>query len=1121
MRWILWVGVLLYSSINWVSAQSKVVKFRNLNSADGLSQVTIYDIFQDHRGLIWIGTSDGLNKYDGRTFEVYQHQPEDSTSISNNDIRFIFEDSKYRLWIGSSSGLDRLDWKVNGFRHYRHVPADPQSFSSNYISDMVEDRQGNLWVATKHEREHLHRFEPESGLCQRYTNPISQSPVNKMLIDSQDQIWLLHEDHSITGFSLSQKSFFRINDKLPGEPLCIFEDRQNRIWIGLDEGGVVKHQVGSDSWTTLAPGPERKGSIGNDVVRDIIEDENGHLWMATYGGLSYLDKKTDRFTNFRDEALNPVSIASNFLFCLLRDRSNRIWIGSTDAGISIIDPQTQQFQHYASLGTSQNSLSNNAVWSLTESTDRILWIGTSGGLNRLDRNTNELRSFLHDPANPRSLSHNRVWSLAAENAQTMWVGTSAGLNKMEILEDGGAAFTAYQYDPMDSTTISSNSIRNILIDRSGRFWVGTTQDGLNFFDRGTGAFKRIYHHPGKANSLSDNRIRALLEDRSDRFWIATSNGLNLFDRSTNQFQSFYHQYGDATSLSDSQVRCLAEDGNGQIWIGTERGLNLLEEVTADGKAKFRTIRVGNKLNDDRIYSLQVDSENNLWLGTNRGLLHYAPGSGTLRTYDTRDGLQANEFNQGASYSNQAGEMFFGGVNGFNIFDPLSVQPLEESPAVIFTNLSVLHADAQLGEGNHLRQHINVAEDIYLNYSDKTFSIAFTTLHFSGSQKDRFAYRLVPFEEEWVYIEGRNFAYYTNLPPGEYAFQVKAADSHGQWKETFHSIGVHIHPAFWQTWWFRTLLVLTVLLISVALYRWRIHSLLNSKHQLEVKVKERTEQLRQQKEELEGTLADLRRTQTTLIQQEKMASLGQLTAGIAHEINNPINFIASSLKALKLDFEDISPLLEKIIALPDSNPKEGALAEVNAISKSIDTPFLKQEIEELLGSIERGTYRTQSIISSLRTFSRDRRESFIKADINEAIESTLIILGNKLKKRITVAKDFGELPSVKCQISKINQALLNIIDNAIQAIEGEGQIIIGTKQEGEKVLISIRDTGTGMDMETQKKIFEPFFTTKEVGKGTGLGMAISYSIIEDHNGKIHINSELGKGTEFVVELPINP
>jgi len=401
-------------------------------------------------------------------------------------------------------------------------------------------------------------------------------------------------------------------------------------------------------------------------------------------------------------------------------------------------------------------------------------------------------------------------------------------------------------------------------------------------------------------------------------------------------------------------------------------------------------------------------------------------------------------------------------------------------------------------------------------------------------RPKYAYKLENKDDTWKYPNNQNIAFYDNVPPGNYVFRVKAANNDGIWNEKGTSIKVIIQPTFVQTWYFKASLILGGIGLGYLIYLNRVRSLRQRSETLEKMVKERTEQLENKSEQLESknlelasTVKTLKETQQQLVVSEKMASLGQLTAGIAHEINNPINFISSNVQALKMDFQDMQNVLKKVKELEKTTNPKHLTNELIRLGQQLDYDLLEEEISELLAGIERGTERTVNIVSSLRIFSRNSTDNFAKADIHEGLDSTITILNSQFNGHITIEKAYGNLPPIKCQISRLNQVFLNIINNSIQAINAKsngvlhpGIIKISTKKMGNQVQISIKDNGNGMNEETLKRLFEPFYTTKDVGEGTGLGLSISYGIIEQHNGKIDVSSTLGKGTEFLIYLPIN-
>ena len=414
----------------------------------------------------------------------------------------------------------------------------------------------------------------------------------------------------------------------------------------------------------------------------------------------------------------------------------------------------------------------------------------------------------------------------------------------------------------------------------------------------------------------------------------------------------------------------------------------------------------------------------------------------------------------------------------------------------------------------------------LSSSDNSISFEFAALNYTLPEKNSYAYKLENFDPTWR-TGSNTFAMYTNLAPGDYTFMVKAANNDGQWNDDPTELKVVIEPTLVQTWYFKVGIFFALIGLSYLLFKTRVKQLQRNQQQLEETVRDRTQQLQSQKEELEKALETLRETQNQLLTSEKMASLGQLTAGIAHEINNPINFISSNVQALKMDFKDVQDVLQKVKALENHQDLKNGIRELLQVGKQMDVQLLQKEINQLLAGIERGTERTVSIVSSLRTFSRNSNETFMSSDIHEGLDSTLTILNSQFNGHINVIKNYGDIPLIPCQIGRLNQVFLNIINNAIHAIDAQplgdqypGKIAITTSQQNGDVNIEISDNGVGMDGMTQKRIFEPFYTTKDVGEGTGLGLSISYGIIEQHRGNIEVKSQEGAGTIFHITLPVS-
>jgi signal transduction histidine kinase len=492
------------------------------------------------------------------------------------------------------------------------------------------------------------------------------------------------------------------------------------------------------------------------------------------------------------------------------------------------------------------------------------------------------------------------------------------------------------------------------------------------------------------------------------------------------------------------------------------------------------------------------------------LSKFNPKTGEFTNFDKSDGLQNNEFNSAACYKTSDGEMLFGGINGFNIFHPENISKNSVIPSVVFSDLKIINKKVYFGDQSPLEKSIVTSNEINLSYHDYIFSIEFAALSFISPHKNKYAYKLEGFDKDWISTDYKNrLATYTNLEGGTYIFRVKASNNDGVWNENGASIIINITPPVWKSWWFRILLFLIVFISAIIFYRLRINAIKTQKDFLEKTVREKTREvvaqkseleaineelsasnheLQNQREELKSTLQILQNAQLQIVQSEKMASLGILAAGVAHEINNPLNFIQGGIEGLEMYFQQ---------NLKDHLP----------------------EVNTFINGIQVGLERAASIVTSMSHYSRNDTKGKSDCNIQTIIENCLVILQNQIKNRIAVFKDFCPEPLiVHGNDGKLHQAMLNILANSVQAINDEGNIKITTWKENKKIIITVEDNGCGISSENLTKIFDPFFTTKEPGKGTGLGLAITYTIIKEHQGTIEFDSKPGTGTTIKITLP---
>jgi ligand-binding sensor domain-containing protein/signal transduction histidine kinase len=837
----------LQNAPNPLHSRTTSVRFDRITVEDGLSQNAVLTIFQDHRGFIWMGTEDGLNKYNGYDFSIYKHDPEDPTTLADSLVSKIYEDQEGVLWLGTRSGLDRYNPSEDTFTHFQNDPSDPTSLSGTWVIAITEDREGTLWIGT--DDGGLNRFNPETESFTHYTHDpddpksISDDSARVIYEDSRGNLWIGTRD-GLNRFNRQSQTFYHHNNapddpfSLSGENIsAILEDKQGTIWIATEGSGLYYFQESRNSLSQLQNNPLNPNSLSHDRVRALYEDQAGNLWVGTQNGLDQLDPNGYSFIHFLHDPGDPYSLSSNSIWSIYEDRTGGLWFGTYGGGVSKYTHSGNKFTLYQNRATDPNSLSDNMVWSIAKDQLGALWIGTfNGGLNRLDPSRNVFSHYRHDPVDPHSLSSDDVRAILQDSSGTLWIGTSGGLDRFDAQAGN---FIHYRHDPENPNSLSENRVLVLLEDRSGYLWIGTRSAGLNRLDPNSGEFTRFQHNEDDETSLSDNRIWSLYEDRTGAIWVGTLGGLNLWEESTQKFIRYNHDPENPQSLSNDAIFSIYEDETGAIWIGTWG--DGLERFNRDTQT-FTHYTEKQGLPNNVIYGIEPDNEGNLWMSTNMGLSRFDPRTETFKNYDVRDGLQNNEFNVGAHFRASDGKLYFGGIQGFNSFYPDQVMDNPNIPPVVITTFATFNQTVQtdLPDG----------EEIHLSYKDNYISFEFAALDYSAPEKNLYAYKLEGFDRDWIEAGTRRYASYTNLKGGDYIFRVIGSNNDGVWNEVGTSILIRITPPIWETWWFIGIIAIAVLALTITGFRLRVRGIEARSTELENLVEERTHEIEHRTEELE-------------------------------------------------------------------------------------------------------------------------------------------------------------------------------------------------------------------------------------------------------------------------------
>lgn len=861
VRCLLYGATAFLCGLGWtstaISAQSDAatfppMRFDRITLDDGLSQSNIFTILQDSRGLMWFGTENGLNRYDGYDFVVFKRERGNPAALSNDYIYDIVEDRDGSLWIASNGGgLARMDVHSETFTSYRHEPGNSKTVSDNVIRKLLLDPDGTIWLGTLGSG--VDRFDPQQGVIAHYQFSTPENPdkdVNDVFAlhrDLSGRLWigtnngLVQLDPETGRFQHYRHS----NDdagSLSGDRVrAIFEDRLGEIWVGTFNDGLNRLNRATGSFEHFRHDAATPATLSGNRVSSIFEDSSGRLWVGTSDGLNLLDRETGSFVRYGHDNRDATSLGDSSITEIFEDRSGMLWVGTRNRGLNKWNPRSwalghNRAQELAEAGDVQPNVSSFVV----DDSGR-LWIGTFGdGLHAVDRSRKLTSTYRHDPADPNSISDNRVMSLAGDRAGNIWIGTmTGGLNR---LDPHTGKNTVFMHDADDPASLSANGVMAVFEDSKGFVWVGTYGGGANRFDPSTGKFTRFLPSAEQPHSISSNRVRAFAEDRTGKIWIGTdAGGLNLFDPETLSFHHFRHDPFDMRTLADDTIYAINVDAAGSVWIGTQGGgLDRVVGSASDpSNISFANLSQANGLTNDVIYGVQTDSTGVVWLSTNFGISRYNPHTGDIRNLHRKDGLQSEEFNSGAHYRSESGELFFGGPNGFNAFQPEDVKSSSAIPPIVLT--AVFDGNDRLRTDKPF-DHSN---GIDISYKNDVVSFEFAALDYTASERNQYRYKLEGFDKEWMNLGNRRRVTYTDLNDGQYLLRVQAANSDGVWNEAGFAVPVRVSPAPWDTWW--AYLGYFAMAVQLAVFLWLGHRRKVAReeaysHRLENEVRERTERL---------------------------------------------------------------------------------------------------------------------------------------------------------------------------------------------------------------------------------------------------------------------------------------
>jgi len=1101
IRWPLFLSLLLIILGLPYILSSQDFQFERIPNELGLSQNLISAIVQDDQGFLWVGTKDGLNRFDGYHFKVFKNDPADSTSISDSYIKSLYIDNQNRMWVGTSGGLNIYDPEQEAFydvlskENIRSV-VGADIIINNEISDLIQDRNGTFWLATN-----------GSGICRMVVSSDSSQVkvldlqvigkkegllkdiVKYIIEDKTGELWINMPGciqrlsyHTKTGaYELSAFSYndLELNAKWRNKTKMLRHFKNGKWQEETRILGLTKGENGT-VWIITPPGivqwdPSRADFSYYPVAELLanypvfvnslehgfgITNKSNQLWFGGYNGLLVFDVKERAEAN----TIYPLSLAlhtkmdglpDNFyptVASMYEDESGVVWIGSLGLGLYKMVPGAQPFLHYP---LEQISPSIPSVRAIAETGDGSIWIATTSfRFFRFDRTTGQC-DFIKLNRADRPNYEGYIRSVYPDRNGYLWVNNDEGVARLSLEEGSVTGKKVYTVDPSEG---GGNVVYDIEQGPDGKIWLITGRK-FGWLDQRTQTFHGLPYLSPEIDARSARNFPCIYPHSDATFWLGTLDGLKHFDPLTQQFTTYRNDPNDAYSLSNNTVRCIRADPENPtdiLWIGTAGGgLNRFEVKT--GKCERFGIEEG--LPDNVIYGILDDPEGNLWLSTNQGLCKFNSQTYKVYKYTTADGLQDNEFNTGAYFKSKSGELFFGGLNGFNAFYPENVKESRYQPSVVITDFKLSNQSVDHRQPDApVNASISQTKAITLSHKEKVLTFEFAALDFTNPEKNEYAYRLLNFEEEWQYVGSQRIATFTNLAPGTYTFQVKGTNHDGVWNEMPTALEITILPPWWRTWWAYIGYLLALISVIILVYRFQL-----------------TRQLAQAEAENLRTIDQFK---------------SRFYTNITHEFRTPLTVILGMLEQIQgyqkersLIRRNSQKLLRLINQMLDLSKLESHKLSLHLVKADI-IPYLR--------------YLTESFHS-----------------LAEAKEIELVFQPDVQQ----YVMDFDE--------DKIQHIIYNLFSNALKFTEAGGTVLFRIKEtfeEGEPQLeLQIQDTGRGIAADALPYIFDRFYQTgasrsSNYSKGTGVGLALTKELVQLMGGTIAVNSELEKGTTFTVLLP---
>ena len=1026
--------------------------FKNITIEDGLSQSTVETIYQDSKGYIWIGTNDGLDRYNGYEFKHYKHDKYDKNSIANNYIVDIIEDKNGYIWVSTIGGLSRINPDKDEIKNY-YSKEDSGNLSNSNLWQILCTKDNRLIASTidglnvydKNKDKFTRILYKEGELPSQYIYSLEEDINGHIWVGTDNGLVELDKDLNIV------KSY---QDAIGDSDVYnVYDDSKGNIWVCTLDNGLFKINLDDNSVENYKNN-NSKISIPSNNVRDIISDSEGKLWIATDKGLCTFDYEREEFITYNKKSYQSNSLIDDEIFCLLKDSSGLIWIG-TYSGISRFNPNSN-FTHFKLDPYEDNSISGNVIHGIYEDDDKTLWIGTNeSGVNIING-----ESIKHLNKENSNIVSDLIEDITGFK-NYIFIGTNEGLSVLVKNDKTAKNYTITNYTTKDG--LPSNKIRSLFIDSKGYLWIGTKK-GLAILDINNNKIIDVTYILDEMG-VSDKFIRAVYEDSKGNYYIGCflEGGLIKINPNTKEYKIYKNIENDDSSISNNSIRYINEDLYGNILVGTSHGINILNLSTD----KFNHYTEKDGLINNTIYGILVDKNNGIWMSTNAGISKLSTEDATFKNFTITDGLQSNEFNGRACFKSKDGNMYFGGINGFNVFNSQDIELSTFEPKVIFDNFEI--------NGTNKKDISNIK----FKSNENNIKINFFTNDYKNTKTTQYYYKLEGLENEWN-MTNSNSLVFANLGSGDYTLKIKTITQHGVMSDE-SSVHFTINPPIWRSN-YAICIYLILIIISILRYMHKVNT-------LDRLVNERTNKLRKEMEKNEQLF-------------KKVLSLEQnknnYFVNLSHELRTPLNVLSSINQLIK-----------------EFTKKDNFI-----------TP---EKLSYYMGIMDRNCSRLLSLINNLIDHTKIENNSYIinkkDEDIVYLVEETVLDMKDYIEEKgleLIFDTDVEE-KVIRCDKVDIERCIINLVGNAVKFTPEGGLIEVLLQDLDDKVKIIVKDNGIGISEENQKIIFDRFNQvvdeSSEQKGGSGLGLTITKQLITLHNGEIYVESEVGVGSEFIIILPV--